>query len=891
MSCGGACSCGCCEGVTPIVPVTVGNRPGLSALAYRVGTHARFKETMLAALSSAPELRELTTREDDDPTIALLDSWATVLDVLTFYQERIADEGFLRTATERRSLLELARLIGYELRPGVAASTWLAFSLDGSPGSPREVAIPAGLRAQSLPAKDELPQSFETGEAILARPEWSELKPRMTQPQLFDIHSRTFYFKGTSTGLEPGAWTVLRAGEHQDPAAPGTISVVPLRVTAVEPQAALQRTKVTLAEGTAPSPVPLTALPFTFTAWTGGIVESFAFAGDFAWKASDLQTFSAFQGWSSSLFFEYWGVKVPKVEPPEGTGVFALRVRTGFFGHNAALHSSTPKEWRETGAPYTQSWEGRKVTENSQGESYTPENSVYLEQAFPAIQKQSWAVLSSKDQGQKVYLVQETGEESRADYGLSGKATRLTLEGPDGGAPSGLDKYETRKTTFFGRSDKLELADLPIDDDVKAGSLELDRLDAHLAAGLRVVVRGETVDGLQESEVVVLRDVVHHFAAGFTEIFFVDPLQSSYRRGTVTLNANVAPATHGETREEVLGNGDASRPFQSFRLRQKPLTWVSAPVPAGGESTLQLRVDGVLWHESPDAYRLGRRDRRYVLRRDDDGNTAVELGDGVHGARLPTGTENVRAVYRTGIGIPGLVDRDRITLLPKRPLGVKTVTNPVPATGGADPEARDQARRNAPLTVLTLDRVVSLRDVEDFARAFAGIAKATAAWLWDGHGRIVHLSVAGVDGAEVVKGSDLDRHLREAMDRGRDPFPKLVVGSYEQRFCRLQARVKVDPDFVADAVLARVAARLREELSFAARDFGEGVALSEVMSAMQGIEGVVAVDVDALYPAEQGTASLEPRLFARPARLDGGVLHSAQILTLAPVPPDLEVLP
>jgi len=52
-----------------------------------------------------------------------LDGWATVADVLTFYQERIANESYLRTAIERRSLLELARKIGYELRPGIAAGT------------------------------------------------------------------------------------------------------------------------------------------------------------------------------------------------------------------------------------------------------------------------------------------------------------------------------------------------------------------------------------------------------------------------------------------------------------------------------------------------------------------------------------------------------------------------------------------------------------------------------------------------------------------------------------------------------------------------------------------------------------------------------------------------
>jgi hypothetical protein len=82
-------------------------------------------------------LSGLSTRSTDDPAIALLDAWATVADVLSFYQERIANEGFLRTASERLSVLELARAIGYELNPGVAASTHLAFTVEEAQGSPR----------------------------------------------------------------------------------------------------------------------------------------------------------------------------------------------------------------------------------------------------------------------------------------------------------------------------------------------------------------------------------------------------------------------------------------------------------------------------------------------------------------------------------------------------------------------------------------------------------------------------------------------------------------------------------------------------------------------------------------------------------------------------------
>src|SRR3954471_12226589 len=114
-------------------PLPITNRPGLAAIAYRAGTHAAFKQSMLTQLAA---LRKLHTHADDDFTVALVDAVASMSEVLTFYQERIANEAYLRTATERRSLLELGRLIDYEPRPGVAASVYLAFVMEDAPGGP-----------------------------------------------------------------------------------------------------------------------------------------------------------------------------------------------------------------------------------------------------------------------------------------------------------------------------------------------------------------------------------------------------------------------------------------------------------------------------------------------------------------------------------------------------------------------------------------------------------------------------------------------------------------------------------------------------------------------------------------------------------------------------------
>ena len=156
-------TCGCCS-LPPSTPLIVYNRPGLSAIAFRAGTYSTFRLTMLQEIARMGTLSSLRTRSDDDYAITLLDMCATVADILTFYQERIANEGFLRTARLRDSVLRMARLLDYHLRPGVAATTLLAFTLDKD--AALDLAI--GLRVQSVPKDSEQPQIFETLEAISA---------------------------------------------------------------------------------------------------------------------------------------------------------------------------------------------------------------------------------------------------------------------------------------------------------------------------------------------------------------------------------------------------------------------------------------------------------------------------------------------------------------------------------------------------------------------------------------------------------------------------------------------------------------------------------------------------------------------------------------------------
>lgn len=350
--------CGCCEGTEVLTPLETANRPGLSALAYRVGTHATFLETMKARLSSLDfqELRGLTSREPNDPAIALLDGWAAIADVLTFYQERIANEGYLRTATERRSVLELARLVGYKLRPGVASSVYLAYTLENN----YKVEIPIGARAQSLPGPGELPQSFETAEVLESRAEWNNLQPRMTRPQNItlsnggsSIDADTIYFEGTALNLKPNDPLLFVFEEEKG-------ALLLRHVKSAEVQAAEQRTKTTLQEAPAAltSPVGIPPPPKSALDVLGKVLDPLSTPpsrqppNSLRLQRDFKQTFDTQRDLGPQLLATfrpslgpilYQALEGAFVTKPASLNVFVLRAKAALFGHNLPVNPPQPQ--------------------------------------------------------------------------------------------------------------------------------------------------------------------------------------------------------------------------------------------------------------------------------------------------------------------------------------------------------------------------------------------------------------------------------------------------------------------------------------------------------------------------------------------------------------------
>ncbi len=882
----GSEACGCCEGVQMATPQRVHNRGALSAISYRIGRWGDFHASLVAGLSEqrfAP-LTGLLTRENSDWTIGLIDAFSCAADVLSFYQERIAHESWLRTATERLSLQEMGRLIGYQLKPGVAAEAWLAFAVEAPPvapksfprdpgafisGVPAVVALPTGLRVNSVPGPDEKPQAFETVEAVAARALWNAMPALADEVRVPGFGSRAAWLAGTATGLKAGD-LVLFVGHEFD--ADATSNRWDRRVlTAVEPDDEHRRTRIT------------------------------------------------------------WDEPLGSVTPPMGTATppvaYALRERAAIFGHNAPQWRAMSAEFKTeylNGGSDPGDWPGFDIYAPAAAASPTmtsararsigfaglfddavglfddivisgatatgtanAASTISLDREYAGIVSGSYLLL---DKGNYAELFKATAvtHGSRAEFAVAGKSSFIKLAGQN----LALFASQVRQTAVFARSEALAFSRAPIASALSGASLAVAADVRGLEAGRRIIVQGPRSDGsgeLVHAATLVSATPAANSADGGV-LVIAPPLPAALQRAGTVVFGNVALARHGETVAELLGSGDAAQPHARFQLRHQPLSYRAAPTPAGVASELTVRVNGVAWSEREVLYGAAATERVYAVRTDEQGRVWVQFGDGAHGARPPSGSNNLRASYRKGLGVAGNVAAQSLTQASTRPLGFKSVANPLPALGGTDAEPADAARRSMPLFTRTLGRAVSVLDYEDYARAFAGIAKASAAVLSLPHGPTVVITVAGMAGAMLTPDNPVWRNLLGALRASGDPHVGLRLLTHAAPAFRLGLKVKVDPAHDPALVLPAVEAALRAAFSFDARELGQPVQQSEVVAVAHRVAGVVAVDLDFLYggsaPLSQTQKSRQSRLLATRMHVLNGVPKAAEILSLHPGPLD-----
>lgn len=937
-SCGGGRSCAGCGGWERGT-----NPPGRAALSFGQAGYGPTLERITGRLSDAdlPALQRLTARllqEPMDPAMALLEGWSCLSHILNFYNERLVNEHYLRTCTERRSALELARLVGYAPRPGVAADAYLAFTLDDV-DKQAVLQVPRGTRAYSQPGPGETMQPFETSEELSGRPRWNEMLPRLTEPQRILPSSRVLYFKGISTGLRKGDTLLLEGVFNPDEN--------PLRAVAVvEALPAQGRTRVELKSEL---PLPDAKGPATISkALLKSLIQRPAlYAGArerLPLRPEDIFTRNSYAAYglleaSYPELKEHLGAALGGTTPggaKAGVRAYAMRIKAALHGHNAPLipvFGGKPgvvtgyREWNADGTGPLHEDGQINLSETAGTESGTTEtdgtetggaqtagndapapllredeavdlkpDELALDAVYDQILPESRVVIlrpgapDEKDEKRVyVYGVKEVRTMSRANFNLPSRVTVLTLDAPWRGAEEAIN---VRGTVVYAHNELLEPAEVPIQEPVATGRLELDGYYEGLHPGRRVLVTGErsdlggtgtdpVVSGVRTAELLMITAVEHlprNDKRGqasedtiHTYLSFAEPgLRFKYRRDTVRIFGNVAHATHGESRAELLGSGDARRALQQFSLKQGPLTYVAAPTPDGVESTLQVIVNDIRWQEAPNPAAVAAGERRYVLRTDDGGGTAVVFG---LGARLPSGTNNVRALYRSGPGSTGNVRAGQISVLATRPNGVTGVLNPIAATGGADRDGVGSIKRRTPVGLAALDRLVSASDLEDFARAFAGIGKASLAPPGNPGPQkkpaplSYLLILAGENDVPLSEDSALIGNLRESLRQfgGFLPGPgdvlktpgtpavTLTLRIRNALLLGLRGQVRLREGYVWEAVLPRIRAALFAAFGFEAREIGQVSRPGEVLAVIQDVRGVGWVDLQAFGAISTGS--------------------------------------
>jgi len=901
----------CCDPPTqpPAAPLRPYNPPGLTALAYRIGTFTSFRQAMLDDVTRADLLYYLMDADQATPNpfekwragtegdyhTMLIELWAYLADILTFYQERIANEAYLPTATQRDSSLRLAELIGYRPNPGAAASALVAFTV----AKDRAVTISSGFRVGSRATPERPAVVFETAAAITALGEHSAIPLSARAPTnqfaaLRDLQVLAAKGRADDMALAQAAANVY-----------GAAGVLHLRTFPFA--TLLGRASSLVATATSSRSVVLAGINNRLAA--GDYVLVVENAGTANPPATLRRLDQVTTDTAAATTTLTWGGEQPGSSYTNVT-LYALRVTAAPFGSNAPAWNTLPATLIGTvnnvDGPYKdKNWDDNtsayyNLPTMDQASNYLFLDGIY-DEVRGTVDNPGWVALTTDGTDgpvSSIFRFTDARPVSVAAYAISGRVTRLTLDGRDGTLPG--NTFPLRNTVILTGAEPLTLQNmLPLPDPLTGNTLILDGLYPNLQAGQKVIVSGKLYDpttvppsqvsGAEDGLLAALP--VLDQANNLTTVTLKTALREEYVRAGAVLRANVVEATQGETvKDEILGSSDGSA-FQLYTLKKSPLTYLpstSAEGLATSKSTLQVTVNSVQWTEQPTLLESAPNDRTYTTAQDNEGKTRVSFGDSVNGARPPSGRDNIRARYRKGLGVSGSVEPGAIQQLIDSASGLQQATNPLKASGGADPERLDEIQTNAPASLRTFGRAVSAADYAVLALSYPGIGKASAAWVLRDPITLkaithpyIQLTIATSDGAPLADAGTLLTNLRAFLDARRDPNVSLRIGDYTPVYIEVAATIDVLDAYPRQGTLAKAQAAFNPGVNadgtagffaFQSLDFGQSIYLSAVYAALQDVEGVSTATITTLRRLSPPDADADPttvrdHIFIRPGEL------------------------
>ncbi|MCG6495450.1 baseplate J/gp47 family protein [Kitasatospora sp. A2-31] len=879
-------------GGTPGLPVRrPENLPGRGRLDYRLGTFETFRRAMLDDLPlQLPGWHE--TESAPDRATALVDAWAYLADSASFYAELVANEAFIGTATQLDSLQRLARLVGYRPGPGAAARVLLALTVDPARAG-QEVTVRQGTRVGGRAAPDRLPVVFETDQAVTARTEHNSIPLASAGPaDQFAPLGALAAVEALTTPGAPGppagevadfnriandlglvfpllAGALLQTGRHPAPGRPPTPPPDPAEQALPDATSGLRRTVHIVGTGLR---LRAGGYVLVFDRFDGdGVPTGEGLLRELAEVREDRRAGRTALTWVEDG-------TVYATTPGTAPAVYALRATALPFGAAAPRFADMPQPPPQGLADWD-TGDGRWLPE----EAFVLHlDTVVAAAAAGSEADPRFAVLLDVSGTRRPYRTfRLTGADTAMHlaFAVRGLVTRLRLASA---VPA--KRFLRRATTVLLCSQRLPLDDRrPLPEPLGGDRLLLAGRYPALTPGQSAVVTSTVAGERGEStltEAVAVEEVRVLDASDLTLVTLRAPLIHVHQRSRTALLGNVVAASHGETTPaETLGSGDGTA-WQAFRLRRGPLTYL--PDSEGMlRSTLQVSVNGVRWTERDTPADAGAAEGAAFTVEHPPGDTpgtVVRFGDG--GSRPPTGRDNVVATYRCGLGSEGAVPPGGVTRLVDAVPGLRAVTNPLPAEGAADPETADGIRRNAPASLRTLGRAVSVSDHTELALAFPGIARARASTAPAGGeglglGTEIRLTVARAD-RQPLTGDHLTR-LRRYLDARRDVNQPLRIVDFTPVPADVTVVVDLDDRYGRRPTLAAVRAALAQRTGpdgnpghLATLGFGEALRVSGVYAAAQAVPGVTRVVVTRLCAA--GTTGGPALLDVLPVPATGLVL-------------------
>jgi hypothetical protein len=745
---------------------------GLSALPRQTQAFPEVRIALQAEVARHLALHGWQARGERDFGLMWLEMWAYVADVLGFYDERIANESYIRTAVQRSSLRRIVDLLGYVPAPGVAGTATIAAIAEGR----TPVSVPASTGFRSDAFSNQSPQVFEStvdGSIHPLTNSW-QLGPVEASLLTGIDSSSELVFQTANFGLAKNRIVVF--SWNQGTADAPSIQRQAQRVTAVTPFQGKDNKTYLRVSITGSLTIPAGLAPTDVEVRTPTVTAAITTNSDTPIDQNGARVL---------LDAIYRQLKVNDIVVVSDTSSDALITTTATRVEETAVEVTdiVPKPGAGPKVPITR---------------LTMEDPLPSDASAAALAFQFVLV----DAG-RLTLVAET--EPTVD-------ALKNPPNPDGVLVTGI----VERPPTANAAGVLEQLFLLRDADTQ-GALVTGRMTFNADGTARFLVTGnETIPDT-----------------------FKTP---------ITVFGNVIQTSRGESVfDEVLGNGDPRQLHQAFKLKKKPLTYLFDPTVEGTQarSTLAVTVDGIAWHEVKSFFNATPTDRVYIVRPDDQGNAFVIFGDGVRGARPPSGVKNVRASYRFGSG-EAAPPAGAIKQLAKAVKGLRRVESPIAAVSGKDPVPPESLRTSAPRTALLADRAVSTLDFEVLANLLPGVVKATAefAWIPDQQDAGVVVTYIGTVDRTVV--------LTAMRDQAE---PNLPLDAVQATAIRMEfwGEVEVDPDFDPDVVKEAVKAKLIDTqtgvLSQRQAPIGGRVFRSVVLDAMQTVPGVVSVTSAVVHQA------------------------------------------